>query len=303
MAIAAIDKNRTLKRSGLIIGVLAVLLAALLTVTGCGSSGSSSDSSSSSESSVGVKNDDGTVTLRAMADVTPHKEILDYANKELKKDGIQVDVVSTDTQSANEKVESGEIDFNYDQHLPYLKSWNEQNGTDLVSAGGIHLEPITAYSEKYKSTKDVPENAVIAIPNDPTNEYRALAILQKAGFITLDDSAKNNLQASTKDITKYDKKIKIVEIDSKNIISSKDDYDVFITNTNKFLESGVKAHELFKEDSDSPYANIICVKKENQNNEYIKKLVEVLQSKKVQNWINKKYKGAVIGDVVESQDA
>ena len=152
----------------------------------------------------------------------------------------------------------------------------------------------TAYSDKYTSVDQIPDNAVVAIPNDGTNEYRALRILEINGFIVLDDAARDSLSASVSDITSYVKPIEIVEIDSAQIIPTKDDYDFFITNTNKALEAGITSNKLFSEGEDSPYANIIAVREEDLDNPAIKALVDALLSEETQQWIQDNYNGAVI---------
>jgi len=197
-----------------------------------------------------------------------------HVRPQLEEQGIYIELVSTAADSTtNERLNSGEIDFNYFQHLPYLESEVEANGYDLASAGGIHIEPITAYSDKYASVDEVPDNAIVAIPNDGTNEYRALRILELNGFIKLDDAARDSLSASVDDIVSYVKPIEIVEIDSAQIIPTKDDYDFFITNTNKALEAGITSNKLFSEGEDSPYANIIAVRTEDLDNPAVKALV------------------------------
>ncbi len=238
---------------------------------------------------------DGKVVLRGIVDLVPHSEIIEHVKPILAEQGIEIELVATAADSTtNERLASGEIDFNYFQHLPYLESEVEANGYKLVSAGGIHIEPITAYSDKYTSVDQIPDNAVVAIPNDGTNEYRALRILEENGFIVLDPEAKDSLSASVKDITEYKKPIEIVEIDSAQIIPTKDDYDFFITNTNKALEAGITSTKLFSEGKDSPYANIIAVREEDLDNPAVKALVDALLSEETQQWIADKYNGAVI---------
>jgi len=238
---------------------------------------------------------DGKVVLRGIVDLVPHSEIIEHVKPILAEQGIEIELVATAADSTtNERLDSGEIDFNYFQHLPYLESEVEANGYKLVSAGGIHIEPITAYSDKYTSVDQIPDNAVVAIPNDGTNEYRALRILEENGFIVLDPEAKDSLSASVKDITEYKKPIEIVEIDSAQIIPTKDDYDFFITNTNKALEAGITSTKLFSEGKDSPYANIIAVRDEDLDNPAVKALVDALLSEETQQWIADKYNGAVI---------
>ena len=250
------------------------------------------DSVQASDAQAGA---DGKVVLKGIVDLVPHSEIIEHVKPVLEEQGITIELVATAADSTtNERLDSGEIDFNYFQHLPYLESENDANGYKLASAGGIHIEPITAYSDKYTSVDQIPENAVVAIPNDGTNEYRALRILEENGFIVLDPAAKDSLSASVKDITEFKKQLEIVEIDSAQIIPTKDDYDFFITNTNKALEAGITSTKLFSEGKDSPYANIIAVREEDLNNPAVKALVEALLSEETQQWIADKYNGAVI---------
>ena len=235
------------------------------------------------------------IVLKGIVDLVPHSEIIEHVRPQLEEQGIYIELVATSADSTtNERLNAGEIDFNYFQHLPYLESEVETNGYKLVSAGGIHIEPITAYSDKYTSVDQIPDNAVVAIPNDGTNEYRALRILELNGFIKLDDAARDSLSASVSDITSYVKPIEIVEIDSAQIIPTKDDYDFFITNTNKALEAGITSNKLFSEGEDSPYANIIAVREEDLDNPAIKALVDALLSEETQQWIHDNYNGAVI---------
>lgn len=252
-------------------------------------------SQESTDSTTANASVDEKIVLKGIVDLVPHSEIIEHVRPQLEEQGIYIELVATAADSTtNERLDAGEIDFNYFQHLPYLESENDANGYNLVSAGGIHIEPITAYSDKYTSVDQIPDNAVVAIPNDGTNEYRALRILEENGFIVLDPAAKDSLSASVKDITEYKKQIEIVEIDSAQIIPTKDDYDFFITNTNKALEAGITSTKLFSEGKDSPYANIIAVRAEDLDNPAVKALVEALLSEETQQWIAEKYNGAVI---------
>ena len=248
-----------------------------------------------SEAETSAEDSTEKIVLKGIVDLVPHSEIIEHVRPQLEEQGIYIELVSTAADSTtNERLNSGEIDFNYFQHLPYLESEVEANGYDLASAGGIHIEPITAYSDKYASVDEVPDNAIVAIPNDGTNEYRALRILELNGFIKLDDAARDSLSASVDDIISYVKPIEIVEIDSAQIIPTKDDYDFFITNTNKALEAGITSNKLFSEGEDSPYANIIAVRTEDLDNPAVKALVEALLSEETQQWIQDNYNGAVI---------
>lgn len=271
---------------------LATILATVTVLgalTGC-ASGSNADTK---EQAADTESEE--VVLKGVADLVPHSEIIEYVTPKLAEQGIKIELVSTAADSTtNEKLNAGEIDFNYFQHEPYLLSEVESNGYDLVSAGGIHVEPITAYSDKYEKKEDIPQDAVVAIPNDATNEYRALRILELNGFIDLDDKVEDSLSASVDDILEYKVPLKIVEIDSAQIIPTKDDYDFFITNTNKALEAGIKSNKLFSEGADSPYANIIAVRSEDKDNPAIKALVAALLDEDTQKFIQEKYDGAVI---------
>ncbi|MBQ1902302.1 MAG: metal ABC transporter substrate-binding protein [Lachnospiraceae bacterium] len=277
-----------MRKRKLLAGLL-VATTVLGLMTGCGSSNSSKAKESEDTA------EEGEVVLKGIADLVPHSEIIEYVKPKLEEQGIKIELVSTAADSTtNEKLNAGEIDFNYFQHEPYLKSEVEANGYDIVSAGGIHVEPITAYSDKYSSKDEIPENAVVAIPNDATNEYRALRILEQNGFIELDDAVEDSLSASVDDITEYKIPLQIVELDSAQIIPTKDDYDFFITNTNKALEAGIDSAKLFSEGADSPYANIIAVRSEDKDNPAIQALVEALLDEDTQKFIEEKYDGAVI---------
>lgn len=277
-----------MRKRKLLAGLL-VATTVLGLMTGCGSSNSSKAKESEDTA------EEGEVVLKGIADLVPHSEIIEYVKPKLEEQGIKIELVSTAADSTtNEKLNAGEIDFNYFKHEPYLKSEVEANGYDIVSAGGIHVEPITAYSDKYSSKDEIPENAVVAIPNDATNEYRALRILEQNGFIELDDAVEDSLSASVDDITEYKIPLQIVELDSAQIIPTKDDYDFFITNTNKALEAGIDSAKLFSEGADSPYANIIAVRSEDKDNPAIQALVEALLDEDTQKFIEEKYDGAVI---------
>lgn len=255
-------------QSGALLLAVSLVIASL---TGCGNSANENNNSQSNESSIiSTKSDTDesetaeTVTIKGITDLTPHSELIQYVIPKLKEQGVNVELVSTAADATtNEKLANGEIDFNFFQHLPYLNSENEVNGWDLVDAGDIHVEPITAYSDKYKTVDEIPDGAVVSIPNDGTNEYRALKILEENGFIELDESVQDTLSADVKSITDYKKNIQIIEQDSAQIIPTKEDYDFFITNTNKALEAKITSNKLFSEGAkDNPYANIIAVRKE-----------------------------------------
>lgn len=236
-----------------------------------------------------------TVTLIGLADTTPHTELIEFVTPKLAEQGIIIDLVGNAADATwNEKVEDGEVDFAFFAHWPYINEYNTTNDGHLVNAGNIHIEPIAAYSNEYATLEELPENAKVVIPNDGTNEYRALLILQKAGFIKLSETV-SGLTATIDDIEEYLKPIEIVELDSAQIIAVAQDFDFYIVNTNKALEAGIDTTKyLFREDTDSPYANIIQVVEGRETEDAIVKLVEALQSDEVKAFIEEKYNGAVI---------
>ena len=194
----------------------------------------------------------------------------------------------------NTAVEEGEEDANYFQHIPYLESFNEKEGTHLVSVGGIHIEPMGVYAGKTASLEELPDGAEIAIPNDPTNEGRALLLLEAQGLIKLADSS--NLEATPNDIVENPKNLTFKELEAAMIPNAVDEVDLSVINVNYALEAGFNPTEdaLAIEDADSPYVNIVAVKEGNENNPAVLALVEALQSDTVRDFINETYGGAVV---------
>lgn len=236
-----------------------------------------------------------TVVLKVVCDLTPHSEILNAAADQLAEAGIELDIVSTTWDATwNEMLIDGEVDFAYFMHVPAMESIEEEMGVTLYSAGTVHIEPYACFSNKYESVDEIPENGIIAVPNDASNEYRALMILEDAGFITLADDI-TSLNASTAKIAEYVKPIEIVEMDQANIIPMGDDFDAYFVNVNRALEAGLDTSSyLLRESEDSEYANIITVTEENKDNPAIAKMVEILKSDEVKQFIEDNYGGAVI---------
>ncbi|MCQ2597056.1 MAG: MetQ/NlpA family ABC transporter substrate-binding protein [Treponema sp.] len=229
-------------------------------------------------------------TIKVGATPEPHAELLNLITEDLAAEGITLKVIEfTDYVTPNDAVESGDIDANYFQHIPYLNSFNEEKGYHLVNAGGIHVEPFAVYSNKVKSLNDLKKKATVAIPNDPTNEGRALLLLQEAGLITLKDGA--GLTATPLDVKKNPLKLKFREIEAASLPRTLNDVDAAVINGNYAIPAGLSAAKdgLFVEGSSSPYVNIICVKAGNENKAEIKALVKALQSQKVKDYITKKY--------------
>ena len=226
----------------------------------------------------------------------PHAALLSLVVDDLAAQGITLEIKEfTDYVTPNDAVEYGEIDANYFQHIPYLESFNTEHGYHLVNAGGIHVEPIALYSSKYSSLSDLPNGAIIAIPNDPTNEGRALLLLQSAGLIKLRADA--GLEAIPLDITENPKNFKFSEIEAATLPRVLSDVDAAIINGNYAIPAGLVATRdgLFVEGADSPYVNVIAVKEGNENNPAIKALIEALKSDEVAAFVAEKYKN---GEVV-----
>ena len=253
--------------------------------------------------------EDKTITVAASA--TPHAEILEQAAPLLEEKGYKLEVtIFDDYILPNENVESGDFDANYFQHIPYLNSFNEEKGTHLVDAGDIHYEPFGIYPGTKDSLDALEDGDSIAIPNDTTNEARALLLLQDNGIITLKEGA--GLEATVLDIAENPKNVELVELEAAQVARVAEETAFVVLNGNYALEAGysVAKDALAYESSDSEaaktYVNIIAVKEGNEENEGIKALVEVLKSDEIKNYINETYDGAVIpfeGESVAAEEA
>ena len=233
------------------------------------------------------------------ASPSPHADILKVAKKELKKEGYELEIKEySDYVQPNTALESGDLDANYFQHKPYLDDFNKKKKTHLVSAGMIHYEPFGIFPGKTKTLKDLKKGATVAVPNDTTNEARALLLLQDQGLIKLKDSA--GLTATKKDIVENKKDLAIKEIEAAQIPRSLKDVDIAVVNGNYALQAGLKVNKdaLATEDADSvgakTYGNIVAVKKGNEKLAATKALIKALKSDTVKKYINDKYDGAVV---------
>ena len=233
------------------------------------------------------------------ASPSPHADILKVAKKELKKEGYELEIKEySDYVQPNKALESGDLDANYFQHKPYLDDFNKKKKTHLVSAGMIHYEPFGIFPGKTKTLKDLKKGATVAVPNDTTNEARALLLLQDQGLIKLKDGA--GLTATKKDIVENKKDLAIKEIEAAQIPRSLKDVDIAVVNGNYALQAGLKVNKdaLATEDADSvgakTYGNIVAVKKGNEKLAATKALIKALKSDTVKKYINDKYDGAVV---------
>ncbi|MBR5635688.1 MAG: MetQ/NlpA family ABC transporter substrate-binding protein [Pseudobutyrivibrio sp.] len=286
------------------------ILAGLLTttfavaaLTGCGSADNTESAAAEEVTEAvdeAVEASTGELTtIKVAASATPHAEILEFAAPLLEAKGYKLDVtVFDDYVQPNLVVESGEFDANYFQHVPYLDSFNEEQGTHLVDAGDIHYEPFGIYPGTKASLDDVADGDVIAIPNDTTNEARALLLLQDNGLLTLKEGA--GLTATINDIVENPKNIEFQELEAAQVARVKDEVAFVVLNGNYALEAGfsVANDSIAYESSDSEaaktYVNIIAVAEGNENNEGIKALVDVLKSDDVKKFITDNYDGAVV---------
>ena len=276
-------------RKGTLKKALALALTGAVLVgvfAGCGAKKDSSDKKETKKIVIG-------------ASPSPHADILKAAKKELKKEGYELEIKEySDYVQPNTALESGDLDANYFQHKPYLDDFNKQKKTHLVSAGTIHYEPFGIFPGKTKTLKALKNGATVAVPNDTTNEARALLLLQDQGLIKLKDGA--GLTATKKDIVENKKDLAIKEIEAAQIPRSLKDVDIAVVNGNYALEAGLKVNKdaLATEDADSigakTYGNVVAVKKGNEKTDATKALIKALKSDTVKKYINDKYDGAVV---------
>ncbi|WP_455724784.1 MetQ/NlpA family ABC transporter substrate-binding protein [Dysosmobacter welbionis] len=282
--------------------LLALLLGLTLclSLAACGGSADDSGAADDGAADDGAATEAGsdaaeTVTLTVAASPTPHAEILNQCVPILAEQGIELVVNEySDYVVPNTAVEDGDEDANYFQHLPYLEEFNETRGTHLVSVAGVHIEPMGIYAGRVSSLEDLPDGAVIAVPNDATNEGRALLLLEAQGLITLDDSS--NLTATPNNIVDNPKNLEFQELEAATIPSVLADVDLAVINSNYALGAGLNptTDALSIESSDSPYVNVLVVKEGNENNEAIQALVDALHSDTIRDYITETFDGAVV---------
>ena len=239
----------------------------------------------------------GTITVAASP--TPHAEILEQAKPILQAMGWTLEVKEfQDYVQPNNVVESGEFDANYFQHIPYLENFNEEQGTHLVNAGGIHYEPFGIYPGTKASLDEIAEGDTIAVPNDTTNEARALLLLQDNGILKLKDGA--GLTATVLDIEENPYNVEILELEAAQVPRVKDEVAYVVLNGNYALDAGFSvakdslAYEKSDSDAAKTYVNVIAVKEGNENSEKIQALVSALKSDAIRQYINDTYDGAVV---------
>ncbi len=239
------------------------------------------------------------VTLKIGATPAPHQEILEQVVDVLAEQGITLEIVPyNDYILPNTAVEEGEIDANFFQHITYMDNFNAERDTHLVNAGSIHYEPMGIYAGKSDSLDNVPDGAVIAVPNDTTNEGRALLLLQDLGLLTLKEDA--GLEATPNDIASNPKNLQFKELEAAMLPQTIDEVDFSVINSNYALDAGLDptkdalASEDAQSDAAQAYTNIIAVKEGRENDEAIKALVAALQSDEIKTFIETTYKGSVV---------
>ncbi|MBQ7778409.1 MAG: MetQ/NlpA family ABC transporter substrate-binding protein [Oscillibacter sp.] len=276
--------------------IFALVFALILTLslTACGGKEEAAPTETPAETPAETPVQETTV-LNVAASSTPHAVILEQVVDDLAEQGIDLQIHEYgDYIVPNTAVEEGEEDANYFQHIPYLESFNAKEGTHLVSVGGVHIEPMGVYAGKTATLEELSDGAVIAVPNDPTNEGRALLLLESLGLIKLKDSS--NLEATPNDIVENPKNLTFKELEAAMIPNAVEEVDLSVINVNYALEAGFNPSEdaLAIEAADSPYVNIVAVKEGNENSPAILALVTALQSEEIHDFILESFDGAVV---------
>lgn len=276
-----------MKKKLLSLVTIVTVLAGVL--TGCGNSETASQEAAGGETAA---------TIKVGASLTPHSEILEQAKPILEKQGVSLEIVKIeDSVTPNTGLLEGSLDANFFQHQPYLDDFNKENSSDLVSVGAVHYEPFGIYAGKVTNLSELPDGATVAVPNNVTNEARALLLLEQEGLLKLKEDV--GIKATINDIVENSKNIKFKEIAPEQLVRSLPDVDVAVINGNYAIEGGLHVKDALAVESDQSiaaqtYANIVVVQKKDENNEAIKKLVSVLQSDEIKKYIEETYDGAVV---------
>lgn len=282
-----------MKKRGL--AILTIIIFGMGILTGCVDNEQTNKNSEINQSSVEkeVKNEEK--TIKVGASLTPHADILEFIKPKLKEKGINLEIVTLDSEDQlNPALDEKQIDANYFQHVPYLESVAKEKGYDFEVAGKIHIEPIGFYSNSIKLLYDLKEGDKIGIPNNPSNEFRALKLLEKNGLIKL-KSGITDYSATPDDIEENSKKFKFIEVEAAQLPRSLNDLAGAVINTNLIIEAGMDIDKaLVREDGESPYANVVVVRKGDKDRDEIKALIEVLTTDDVKNFLKEKYGSAIV---------
>ncbi|MDI6813236.1 MAG: MetQ/NlpA family ABC transporter substrate-binding protein [Desulfitobacteriaceae bacterium] len=280
------------KRNHVTLLVVLVLSLAIV-LTGCGTTAPNKATAPQNGGATGTAAK--AVTLKVGATPVPHAEILEFVKPILAKDGVNLDIVPfTDYVQPNLALDKGDIDANFFQHQPYLDSFNKDHNLKLVTIAKVHIEPMGLYSKKVKKVDEFKNGDTIAIPNDPSNAGRALALLQKAGLIKLREGV--GIKGTAQDIIDNPKQLKVKMLDAAQLPRVLQDVAGAVINTNFALEAKLNPTQdaMFIEDKDSPYANILVVKDIRTGDPNLQKLAKVLNSPEVKKFIEDKYKGSIV---------
>ncbi|MEK4146685.1 MetQ/NlpA family ABC transporter substrate-binding protein [Robertmurraya sp. FSL W8-0741] len=273
--------------------------ALILFLAACGSTNNDAEDGGNADGEGAETETEETTTLVVGASNVPHAEILEKAKPILAEEGIELQIETfQDYVLPNQALAGGDLDANYFQHIPYLNAQIEEHGYDFVNAGGIHIEPIGVYSKKYDSLDALPDEAHIIISSSVPDHGRILSLLEKEGLITLKEGIEKTA-ATIDDIVDNPKNLQFdTEYEASLLpqIYNNDEGDAVLINSNYAIDAGLNPLEdsIAIEESDSPYVNVIAVRSGDENKEAIKKLVEVLRSEEIQNFILEQYEGAVV---------
>ncbi len=281
----------------------AITAALGLTVMGCGKDASATsvetvNAAETSDAGAAEQSSTENTVIKVGANITPHSEILEQAKPLLAQKGITLEIVQLeDSITPNTGVIEGSLDANYFQHVPYLEQFNEENGSDLVSIGAIHYEPFGVYAGRTTDLSALPDGATVAVPNNVTNEARALLLLAQEGIITLKDDA--GIEATVGDIVDNPKNINFKALAPEQLVAALPDVDVAVINGNYAIEGGLHVSQALAVEANdglaaTTYGNIIATSPDKENDEALKTLVEVLQGAEISKYINDTYDGAVV---------
>lgn len=283
------------------IATLALSALLILGLTACGgNSGGSGDTGNAGNAGTSGGSDASgeTVTIKVGATPAPHAAILEVAKEILAGEGYELEIVEYDDYVLpNESLEDGSLDANYFQHITYMNEFNESKGTHMVSAAGIHYEPFGLYAGKTAALADLADGAQIAVPNDGTNEARALLLLEQEGLIKLKEGV--GLSATKTDIAENPHNYDIVEMEARLLPTTLQDVDMAVINGNYAIDAGLKVSDAVAVEASTgaaaeAYVNVLAVKEGNENSETIQALVKALQSEQVKSYIEETYEGAVV---------
>lgn len=267
------------------IGIFSLVLSFVFLLTGCGGNTANNSNNGGQAKTV----------IKVGATAVPHAEILNFVKPLLEKEGIDLQIVEfSDYVQPNTALADKELDANFFQHIPYLEKFASEHNMPLSYTVSVHIEPMGVYSKKVKSLADIASGAEIAVPSDPTNAGRALALLEKAGLIKLKEGV--GIKATVSDIAENPKNLKFRELEAPLLPRALDDVAAAVINTNYALEAKLVPTKdaLIIEDKNSPYVNILAIRKGDENRPEIQKLSKILNSEEVRKFIQDKYQGAVV---------